>query len=279
MELATEFPVGAVCLALRLARSTYYYRSQKADDSELRTAIGEEAAAWSAYGYRRITNELRRKGWHVNEKRVRRVMREMNLQVKRKGPRRATTDSRHDLPRYPNLIKGLEIIRPDQVWACDITYIRLRKDFVYLGVIMDVFTRAIRGWNLSRSLDHSLTLDALEMALSAGTPKIHHSDQGVQYAATRYVETLVEAEVQISMAEVGQPTQNPHIERVIRTIKEEEVDLSEYENFHEAYSQIGRFIEEVYMYKRGHSSLGYLTPVEYELQWQTLLAEEPIDVI
>lgn len=275
MQLAAEFPIGLVCRVLRLARSSYYYRSQRADDSELRSAVGEEAAEWPAYGYRRITNELRRKGWVVNEKKVRRLMREMNLQVRRKGPRRATTDSRHHLTRYPNLIMGLEITRPDQVWASDITYIRLRREFVYLAVIMDVFTRAVRGWNLSRSLDHSLTLDALEMALADGRPETHHSDQGVQYAAVRYVETLVEAGIQISMAEVGQPTQNPHVERVIRTIKEEEVDLSDYDNFHEAYSQIGRFIEEVYMYKRGHSSLGYLTPVEYELQWQSLLGDEP----
>lgn len=279
MLLAVDFPVQIVCEMLGLARSSYYYRSQKPDDGELRAAISEEAAAWPAYGYRRITNELRRKGWMVNEKRVRRLMREMNLQVKQKGPRRRTTDSRHDLPRYPNLIRNLEIIRPDQVWASDITYIRLRREFVYLAVIMDIFSRAIRGWNLSRTLDHSLTLNALEMALVDGKPEIHHSDQGVQYAALRYVETLAEAGIQISMAEVGQPTQNPHVERVIRTIKEEEVDLSEYEDFREAYSQIGRFIEDVYMYKRGHSSLGYLTPVEYELQWQSIRATDLADVI
>ncbi|MGA9532931.1 MAG: integrase core domain-containing protein, partial [Anaerolineales bacterium] len=148
-----------------------------------------------------------------------------------------------------------------------------------LAVIMDVCSRAIRGWNLSRTLDHSLTLAALEMALADGSPEIHHSDQGVQYAALRYVETLAKADIQISMAEVGQPTQNPHVERVIRTIKEEEVDLSEYEDFHEAYCQIGHFIGEAYMYKRGHSSLGYLTPVEYELQWRSLLQAEVDDVI
>ncbi|MGA9531762.1 MAG: IS3 family transposase, partial [Anaerolineales bacterium] len=156
MLLAVDFSVQIVCEMLGLARSSYYYRSQKADDGELRAAVSEEAAAWPAYGYRRITNELRRKGWMVNEKKVRRLMREMNLQVKQKGPKRRTTDSRHDLPRYPNLIKQLEIIRPDQVWASDITYIRLRREFVYLAVIMDVCSRAIRGWNLSRTLDHSL---------------------------------------------------------------------------------------------------------------------------
>ncbi|MGA9532036.1 MAG: IS3 family transposase, partial [Anaerolineales bacterium] len=156
MLLAVDVPVQFVCEVLGLARSSYYHRSQKSDDGELGTAIGEEAAAWPVYGYRRITNELRRKGWRGNEKKARWLMREMNLQVRKRGPKRATTDSRHDLPRYPNLIKQLEIIRPDQVWASDITYIRLRREFVYLAVIMDVCSRAIRGWNLSRTLDHSL---------------------------------------------------------------------------------------------------------------------------
>lgn len=146
-------------------------------------------------------------------------------------------------------------------------------------MIMDVFTRAARGWHLSRTLDHSLTLLALEMALRNGSPEIHHSDQGVQYAAVRYVEALAKVGVQISMAEVGQPTQNPHAERFIRTIKEEEVYLSEYDNYREAHREIGRFVEDVYMYKRGHSSLGYLTPAEYELQWRSIRAAEAVDVI
>lgn len=279
MELAADFPVQLVCETLGLPRSSYYYRSQGRDETEIRAAISDEAGAWPAYGYRRITNELRRKGWGINEKKVRRLMRQMNLQVKPKGPKWATTNSRHDLPRYPNLIQDLEITRPDQVWAADITYVRLRRGFVYLAVIMDLFTRAARGWHLSRTLDHSLTLLALEMALANGSPEIHHSDQGVQYAAVRYVEALANAGVQISMAEVGQPTQNPHAERFIRTIKEEEVYLSEYENYWEAYREIGRFVEDVYMYKRGHSALGYLTPVEYELQWRSIRAVEAVDVI
>lgn len=119
MELAADFPVQLVCEMLGLPRSSYYYRSQKRDEAEIRAAISEEAGAWPAYGYRRITNELRRKGWGINEKKVRRLMRQMNLQVKPKGPKRTTTNSRHDLPRYPNLIRNLEITRPDQVWVAD----------------------------------------------------------------------------------------------------------------------------------------------------------------
>jgi putative transposase len=163
----------------------------------------------------------------------------------------------------------LEIVRPDQVWASDITYVRLRKGFVYLAVIMDLFTRAIRGWHLGRGLDQSLTMTALEKALQKAQPEIHHSDQGVQYAATEYVETLWQAGVQISMADIGDPTQNGHVERLIRTIKEEEVDLSEYEDYHDAYHQIERFLEDFYMFKRIHSSLGYLTPAEFEKGWMT----------
>ena len=136
-------------------------------------------------------------------------------------------------------------------------------------VIMDVFTRAIRGWHLGRGLDQTLTMTALKKALEKARPEIHHSDQGVQYAAAEDVDTLCTAGAQISMADVGDPTQNGHVERPIHTIKEEEVDLSEYENYHDAYSQIERFLEDVYMFKRIHSSLGYPTPAEFEREWMT----------
>ena len=133
---------------------------------------------------------------------------------------------------------------------------------------MDVFTRGIRGWHLGRSLDQSLTLLALQRALAYHTPEIHHSDQGVQYAATAYTQLLQQANVQISMAEVGEAWQNGYAERLIRTIKEEEVDLSDYEDYNDAIRQLGRFLDEVYMHKRIHSSLGYLTPAEFEDQWR-----------
>ena len=149
----------------------------------------------------------------------------------------------------------------------DITYIRLQQEFVYLAVLMDVFTRSIRGWHLARSMDVSLTITALNKGLAGGRPEIHHTDQGVQYAANEYVRLLQEHGVKLSMAEVGQAWQNGYAERLMRTIKEEEVDLSEYQNFTEAYEQIERFLENVYMKKRIHSSLGYLTPDEYEKKW------------
>jgi len=144
---------------------------------------------------------LRREGWSVNGKRVRRLMAEMGLQGKAPVRRQRTTDSRHDFPRYPNLVVGLVVTRPDQVWVADITYVRLREEFVYLAVLMDVFTRRVRGWELGRNLDQGLTLAALRRAMRGGRrPEVHHSDQGVQYAATAYTDLLAGRYVAISMA-------------------------------------------------------------------------------
>lgn len=268
--LASDYPANLVCEVLALSRSSYYYAASTTDDARVRAAIVELAAAWPTYGSRRLTAQLRREPHHlvVNRKRVQRLMREMGLIGRRKRARQATTDSRHCYPRYPNLVTDLEVSQPDEVWVSDITYVRLQTEFIYLAVIMDLFTRIIRGWCLSRSLAVELTLGALEQALSKVVPRIHHSDQGVQYAATEYTERLLEAEVLISMAEVGHAEQNGYCERVIRTIKEEEVYLSEYGDFEDAREQIGRFIDDVYLNKRIHSSLGYLTPAEFQQQWR-----------
>lgn len=220
--LAEEYPVTMACEVLGVSRSSYYYQPVEApDEAKLKGAIKETAAEWPTYGYRRITEQLRRGEWVVNHKRVQRLMRLMGLQAQIKRKKRRTTNSEHDFPRYPNLVLNLEIVRPEQVWVCDITYIRLRYTFVYLAVIMDVFTRGIRGWHLGRNLDHTLTLAALRRALTRHpAPEIHHSDQGVQYAATVYTQLLRDAQVQISMADVGEAWQNGYAERLIRTIKE-----------------------------------------------------------
>ena len=189
-----------------------------------------------------------------------------------------TTDSGHAYPRFPNLVEGLKATRPDQVWVADITYVRLRKEFVYLAVLMDVHTRCIRGWHLGRGLDQELTLTALRRAFERGCPEIHHCDQGVQYAATAYVEMLTDREVKISMASVGEPEENGYAERLMRTVKEEEVDLSEYEDFGDAMRGLGRSLDDVDNRKRIHSSLGYLTPSEFEQQWiSTQRSQAPVD--
>ncbi len=265
--MTQDYLKKTVCAVLDFSRSTFYYRPQPPDDETLKAAIREVAGQFPTYGYRRVTAELQRRDWNVNRKRVARLMREMGLAAKIKRTTRRTTNSDHDFPRYANLVQDLAITRPDQVWVADITYVRLGRDFVYLAVLLDVFTRSIRGWHLGRSLDQELTLTALQNALAERRPEIHHSDQGVQYAALAYTQLLQQHSAKISMAEVGEPTQNGYAERLMRTIKEEEVDLSEYEDYHDAYRQIGQFLEDVYMHKRVHSSLHYLTPAEFECQW------------
>lgn len=275
--LADDYPVSLLCDLLACPRSSYYYQPTLQDETEVKTAIEEVVIEWPTYGYRRVTKQLRRKGRTVNKKRVQRLMRGMGLSVKTKRKARKTTNSQHDFPRYPNLVQDIAIVRPDQVWVSDITYIRLRDEFVYLAVIMDVFTRGIRGWHLGRSLDQTLTLIALDRALAGHKPEIHHSDQGIQYAAGAYTQMLRAAGAEISMADIGEAWQNGYAERLMRTIKEEEVDLSEYECYTDAVSQLGRFLNDVYMHKRIHSSLGYLTPAEFEEQWRRG-RERPVDV-
>jgi transposase InsO family protein len=269
MKLADAYPIRLVCRLLGVPRSSVYYAPRPAiDEAMLKTALLDLAAEWPTFGYRRLTVMMRRLGWPVNGKRVRRWMDELGLTGAPPARKTRTTHSQHAFPRYPNLVKDLKIRHPDQVWVADITYIHLRNEFVYLAVLMDVFTRSIRGWHLGRDLDQGLTLAALERALVVAAPKIHHSDQGVQYAATAYVERLHKLGVQLSMAAVGEPRENGYAERLVRTIKEEEVDLSDYRDFTDARGQIGHFIDAVYNVKRIHSALGYLTPVEFEQQWR-----------
>lgn len=178
-----------------------------------------------------------------------------------------TTWSRHGYRRYPNRLRGLAIERPNQVWAADLTYIRVRQGFVYLAVLLDLFSRAIRGWALSRHLTEDLPLAALAQALARAQPEIHHSDQGAQYLATRYVACLTDHQVRLSNAAPGQPTENAFVERLFRTLKEEEVTLHEYQDEPDARGHIEHFLNEVYMHKRVHSALGYLPPAEFEMQY------------
>lgn len=207
--LAQAYGVSLLCQILEFPRSSFYHQAAGTDDQAVKQAIEVVAAQYPTYGYRRVTAQLRRDhNLVVNHKRVRRLMAALGLQVKLKVRKRVTTHSQHPFPRYPNLVLGLEIIRPDQVWVADITYIRLKQEFVYLAVLLDVFPRSIRGWHLGRGLDQELTLTALRRALSHHTPPIHHSDQGMQYAASTYTDLLTSLKCGISMAEVGQAWQN-----------------------------------------------------------------------
>jgi putative transposase len=274
MKLAKTYPARQLCDTLGVPRSSVYYKPQPVPDAEatFKAALLDLAGEWPTYGYRRLTAMMRREGWNVNGKRVRRWMDELGINGAPPKRGQRTTNSRHAFPRYPNLVKNLGITRPNQVWVADITYIGLRREFVYLAVIMDVFTRSIRGWHLSRNLDQSLTRAALERALAGSTPEIHHSDQGLQYAATDYVQRLQGLNVTLSMAAVGEARENGYAERLMRTIKEEEVYLCDYQDFDDALRHITRFLGDVYNIKRIHSSLGYLTPLEFEHRWR---AEHP----
>lgn len=275
--MATEnCSVKIACETVGIPRSSYYYRSQRGDEGQLEADLETVAGQYPKYGTRRITEQLRRAPYHyqINRKRIQRLMRQKKLLRPLKRAKYRTTDSQHPYPRYPNRMTELEITQPEQVWVCDITYIRLGQGFVFLAIVMDVFTRAIRGWNLGRSLDTDLTLVALQRALHLCIPQIHHSDQGVQYAAQAYTDVLKQYGIQISMTAQGKPEENGYAERWMRTIKEEEVDLSEYLDLDDTRKQIGYFIEAVYNTKRIHSALGYLTPAEFETAWRLTHLEQ-----
>ena len=266
MLVAAKFPVREVCAVLELAPSTWYYARQPRADPKIERVIAKLAEHHPTYGSRRLAEQAGRRPHRleVNRKRVQRLLREWGLLRLPKRRTIRTTDSQHGWPRYPNLVQSLEITRPDQVWVSDVTYIRLGAGFVYLAILLDVFTRCVRGWELASELGTALTLPALRRALRRRRPQIHHSDQGGEYAARTYTDLLKAVSAQISMAEAGHAEQNGYAERMMRTIKEEEVYLSDYRDLTDARAQIGRFLNDVYQRKRIHSSLGYLTPIEFE---------------
>ena len=277
--MADQYPARLLCDLVDVPPSSFYYHPLSNDDLQVLALIEEVLLEYPTYGYRRVTVQLNRsKQYHINHKRVLRLMQEHDL-VQAARRRFRTTNSNHHYGRYPNLLKGLDVVRPDQVWCGDITYIRLPTQFVFLAILIDVYTRSIRGWHLGRSLSSSLALQALEQALQHRRPEVHHSDQGIQYAATGYVERLEAVASKISMAAVGQPTENPYAERVIRTIKEEEVYLSDYLDLADARDQIGRFIDDVYQTKRIHSALGYLPPAEFEAAYWLAQGSETMALI
>lgn len=265
------------CQLLGINRNTAYYQLydskspiKELEDLEIKEEIDKIHLEFPYYGYRPVTAELRRKGLLINRKKVQRIMQKYGLMSQIKRLFKVLTNSRHKLPKYPNLIKNLVITTINQVWGADITYIKLKKEFVYLAVIIDFFSRKIKGWALSRSLDASLTIEALKKALARNPkPAIHHSDQGIQYCHKNYVEILKEASIQISMSDKGNPYQNNITESFFKTLKYNEVYLNEYDSFEEAYSNIENFIEIVYQRKRLHSSLGYLPPAEFEEKFLT----------
>ena len=265
--------VSCMCKSLGVCRAEYYRwlsRRGRVDmdgDLELREEIQGVALQWSSYGYRRVTAELRRRGIGVNHKRVLRLMREDNLLCLRKRGRIWTTDSNHSHKVYPNLARDLELGGVNQLWVADITYIRLLREFVYLAVILDAYSRRCIGWQLGQTLESELAIGALKVALCTRhlvPGLVHHSDQGVQYASDEYTKLLRENRIRISMSRQGNPYDNAKAESFIKTLKMEEVYMYEYESMEEASSRIGNFLEGVYNQKRLHSALGYVPPAEFE---------------
>jgi len=263
-----------ICATLEVSKSSFYRWKNNVltpDKNEpILTEIRLIATEFSRYGYRRVTKELHRRNVIVNHKKVYQLMKEHSLLVKRKRSTPRTTQSNHNLQRYDNLIKGKAMTTPNQAWVSDITYVHLNNEFVYLALIMDLYSRKIVGWDLSRNVDTNLTLTALNNAVRMrGLEKIkgciHHSDHGVQYLSDAYMGKLNELKMLPSTGEVGNSYDNAHAESLNKTIKNEEVWINEYETFGEAYENIARFIK-VYNNKRLHSSIGYVPPNEFEQQ-------------
>ena len=277
---AAERDLKSLGEAVGLSRSTISRRlhapasTTSNKELELRAQIQMVALEMRSYGYRPITKELHRRGVIVNHKLVLRLMRADNLLCLRRRAFVNTTDSNHKLTIYPNLARDLVLSNINQLWVADITYIRLRREFIYLAIILDAYSRRCIGWALARYLDVRLPLTALHMALQTRTVEpglMHHSDQGVQYASLEYVAVLQQNNIQISMSRPGNPYDNAKAERFMRTLKYEEVYMNDYDTFAEVRISVQHFIEAVYNQKRLHSAIGYLPPAEFEASLSTPL--------
>jgi putative transposase len=278
--------VVQMCESLGISRAGYYRfldpEKPAPADMDLRDEMHRVALDWPCYGSRRIVEELKARGWEVNRKRIQRLMREDNLLcvIKRKFVV-ATTDSRHALKVYPNRAAEMTLTGVDQLWVADITYIRLEEEFVYLAVILDAFSRRVIGWHLGETLEVSLTLNALRMALgqrSVSPGLVHHSDRGVQYASHDYTQLLQDNGIEISMSRKANPWDNAACESFMKTLKYEEVHRTEYRNLAHARASMKTFLEKIYNQKRLHSSLSYRSPVEFEHSLAATASQQQVAV-
>ena len=268
-----------------MSTSAFYYKpkidpvAKLEAEMDLVDRIEQIHVEFPDYGYRRIhLHILQEDGEIINSKKIRRIMKKYDqFPMISKSFKIATTDSNHAEPIYPNLLPGMALDGINQVWASDITYIRIRTCFVYLAVIMDLYSRRIIGWAISTSLRSELCLEALKMALANRKPPkgcIHHSDRGVQYACQEYIALLKENNFFISMSAKGNPYDNAFLESLMKTLKYGEILLKEYETMTDVLNNLPRFIEEVYNKKRLHSGIGYMAPEKFELKLLTMKPEE-----
>jgi len=260
-----------MCELATVSRASFYRHWEEKAPTEaemaLRDVIQRLAVGHRFYGYRRITVLVQREGYEVSTKKVRRLMKEDNLLAMRRRKFVTTTDSDHDFVVYPNLAEQLIVTDVNQLWVADITYVRLLREFVYLAVVLDAFSRRAVGWALSRGLQTSLPLAALESAILSRQPRpglVHHSDRGSQYASNDYVKRLESMGAVLSMSRPGRPWENGQCESFLKTLKQEEIDARPYHTMEELEQHVTEFIEQVYNRVRLHSALGYLSPAEFE---------------
>ena len=274
MPMQGSLSIERMCQLARVSRASFYRSLQEREpleeSMEVRSAIQQIALEHRRrYGYRRVGAELRRRGMQVNHKCVARIMREDNLLAVQPKRFVRTTDSKHALEIFVNLARRMTLTGIDQLWIADITYIRLKAEFVYLALILDGFSRKVVGWKLDRTLAARLATEALEMAIATRGPLpglVHHSDRGIQYASGDYVAILKQHAMVPSMSRPANPYDNASCESFIKTLKREEIYANEYESLEHLRNNIEEFIERYYNQKRLHSALGYRSPEEFEAQ-------------
>jgi transposase InsO family protein len=263
--------IQRMCELAAVSRASFYRdwerKAPSAAEVALRDAVQRTALAHRDHGYRRITPLIQRAGFVVGEEKVRRILRSDNLLAVRRRKFVVTTDSNHRFRVHPNLAESLELTAPNQLWVADITYIRLRREFAFLAVVLDAFSRKAIGWELGQTLETRLPLAALEAAIASRRPQaglVHHSDRGTQYASNEYVQRLEACGAHLSMSRPARPWENGKCESFIKTLKREEIDARRYASFAELRQQVGEFMEQIYNKVRLHSALGYRSPEEFE---------------